>query len=79
MSKTNWSEVVHEVTGRRHAKTISEKEKEVSRLLGIIDEQQKQLEVALLLADSKPTIDMIPKIKSGTGGSAVARVRKSMT
>lgn len=44
---TNWSETIHAVTGRRHAKTVSEKEREISRLLGIIDEQDKQLEVAL--------------------------------
>ena len=70
--KTNWSEVVHEVTGRRHAKTLSEKEKEVSRLFGIIEEQQKQLEVALALTDAEVHVTKITKIKGGPGGSAVA-------
>ena len=53
MSKTNWSEVVHQVTGRRHAKTISEKQGEIARLIGIIEEQEKQVEVALAIADEK--------------------------
>lgn len=71
-TKTNWSEVVHEVTGRKHARTISEKQKEVSRLLGIIEEQEKQLEVALQIKDQKPQICKIPCGKSGVGGRSVA-------
>lgn len=72
MSQTNWSEVVHELTGRRHAKTISDKQKEATRLLNIIDEQQKQLEVALAISGEKANIAKIPQIKSGKGGSATA-------
>lgn len=69
---TNWSETIHAVTGRRHAKTVSEKEREIARLLGIIDEQDKQLEVALSIAASDVALTKLPAIKSGPGGSAVA-------
>lgn len=72
MSETNWSEAIHEVTGRRHAKTLSEKQKELGRLLGIIDEQQKQLEVALAISSVPATPAPIHAIKSGPGGHATA-------
>lgn len=72
MSKTDWSATVHEVTKRRHARTLGEKDKEVKRLLGIIEEQEKQVEVALALSGEKAHISKIPQIKAGPGGSAVA-------
>jgi len=71
-AKTDWTSAVHEVTTRRHAKTISEKEKEVQRLLGIIDEQDKQLEVALAIAAADVHAAKIPAIKTGVGGEAIA-------
>jgi hypothetical protein len=70
--KTDWSKTVHEVAARRHARTVGEKDKEMRRLLDIIEEQEKQVEVALLLGSSAPTVSEIPSIKSGASGSAVA-------
>lgn len=70
--KTDWSTAVHEATGRKHAKTISEKQREVARLIGVIEEQDKQLEVALSIAGTEPSPKKILKVKSGVGGSAVA-------
>lgn len=73
MSKeTDWSAAIHEVTNRRHARTLGEKDKEMKRLLGIIEEQEKQIEVALAIADESASISKIPQIKAGPGGSAVA-------
>lgn len=72
MNKTDWSNTVHEIAERRHARTVGEKDKEMKRLLGIIEEQEKQVEVALAIADEKANIAKIPKIKSGPGGEAVA-------
>lgn len=72
MKKTDWATTVQEITDRRHARTLGEKDKEVKRLLEVIDEQERQIEVALALADEKATVRKIPQIKSGTGGAAVA-------
>jgi hypothetical protein len=69
---TDWNKTVHEVAARRHARTVGEKDKEMKRLIGIIEEQEKQVEVALALADAQATLSKVPKIKSGPGGSAVA-------
>lgn len=72
MSKTDWSTTVHDVTTRRHARTIGEKDKELKRLLGIIEEQEQQVDTALAISKTPAHVTSIPKIKSGPGGSAVA-------
>ena len=69
---TNWSASLHDVTTRKHARTLGEKDKEVKRLMEIIEEQEKQVEVALALADEVATVSSIPAIKTGKGGEAVA-------
>lgn len=69
---TNWSDVVHSTTIRRHTKTISEKDKEIKRLVELVDEREKQVEVALALASATPCITKLKPIKAGPGGSAVA-------
>jgi hypothetical protein len=69
---TDWNKTVHEVAARRHARTVGEKDKEMKRLIGIIEEQEKQVEVALALASAQASLSKVPEIKSGAGGSAVA-------
>jgi len=69
---TDWNKAVHEVTNRRHKRTLGEKDKEVKRLLELVEEQELQVQVALALAESPAHIMPIPKIKSGASGSAIA-------
>jgi hypothetical protein len=71
-SKTNWSSTVHEVTTRRHARTIGEKDKELKRLLSIIEEQERQVEVALAISKESAQISKIPQIKFKNPGESVA-------
>jgi len=72
MSKHDWSQTIHDVTTRRHARTLGEKDKEVKRLLDLVEEQERQIEVALALTESSANVSKIPAIKSGPSGSAVA-------
>lgn len=53
--KTDWGSTLHEIRAREHEKARTEAKSERDRLLGIIAEQDKQLEVALALKDAKPS------------------------
>jgi hypothetical protein len=47
--KQDWGSVAHEINVREHDRTKSEAKTERDKLLGIISEQSRQLEVALSL------------------------------
>lgn len=51
-NKKDWGSALHEINARKHALTKTESNAEKKKLLDIIDEQSKQLEVALSLTDS---------------------------
>jgi hypothetical protein len=51
--KQNWGGVAHEINAREHERTKTEAKSERDKLLGIIAEQELQLEVALSLRDVK--------------------------
>jgi hypothetical protein len=70
--KTDWSTAVHDVVTRKYNRTLGEKDKELKRLLDIIEEQEKQVEVALALSVESATVSPLKAIKSGQGGGAVA-------
>lgn len=60
------------MTVRKHARTLGEKDKELKRLLAIIDEQEKQVEVALAIQNVAPNVTKIQSASNKPGGSAVA-------
>ena len=70
--KTDWSAAVHDVVTRKYTRTLGEKDKELKRLLDIIEEQEKQVEVALALSAESATVTPVKAIKSGQGGGSVA-------
>jgi len=68
MSKktTDWSKQLHELHDRRHKKTVTEHQSDKQRLLDIIEEQAKQIEVALALenATSSGAMQMVESDKN---------------
>jgi len=66
-----WSTTVHAVQKRKHERTLSEYNEERKRLLGIIEEQERQVEVALSIGDSKPSVTKI-KMDKAMDGEATA-------
>ena len=68
--KQDWGSVAHEINVREHDRTKSEAKTERDKLLGIISEQSRQLEVALSLDGAKSGATM--KLKSSPKEEAVA-------
>jgi hypothetical protein len=68
----DWGTALHELNARQHAKTKSEAKTERDKLLAIIDEQTRQVEVALALSDATPCKALTLKISSPSANSAVA-------
>lgn len=64
MSKTDWGKSLHEITQRKHERTVAEHDAERKRLLTIIEEQSAQVEAALGIAKGKPTVSTIKPDKS---------------
>lgn len=61
----NWGTTLHEITNQQHERTKSEAASERKKLLGIIDEQAHQLEVALAITNAKAgRVLNMPSIKS---------------
>lgn len=67
MSQHNWSTAVHDVAKRKHERTVSEHNEERKRLLAIIEEQSLQVEAALAIGDTPPTVTKIKPDKSMDG------------
>ena len=70
----NWGSALHEINARKHAVTRTEANAERKKLLDIIDEQAKQLEVALSLTDApiSPPNPLDLQIHSDKNSDAVA-------
>lgn len=69
---TDWSSRLNEIQERRHQKTVAEADAERKKFLDIIEEQDRQIEVALGITESKPSNFQLPAIKSGPSGESVA-------
>ena len=69
---SDWGAALHEIHAREHTKTVTEAKSEKEKLLGIIAEQDRQLEVALGLADAKPRKGLAMKLSSGDKNESVA-------
>ena len=73
--KTNWNQALHEITEKRHQRTLAEAESDRRRLLDMIAEREAQLDAALAITASKPKAS---KIKVDAGKSeAVQRSTSS--
>ena len=70
-SNTNWSAELHAVNARRLDKTESEHSAERKKLLDLLEEKQKQLEVALSITQNKPKADKLV-INGAADGEATA-------
>lgn len=69
---TNWNAALHDIAARKSQRTKAEYDAERARLLSVIDEQNKQLEVALAIsAREKPETRRIV-IPKGADGEATA-------
>lgn len=62
--KTNWNQTLHEITEKRHQRTVAEAEADRRRLLDMIAERDTQLEAALAITASKPKASTI-KVDGG--------------
>jgi hypothetical protein len=67
MSNNQWSTAIHDVQARKHQRTVSEHNEERKRLLAIIEEQSLQVEAALAITGSQPTVTKIKPDKSMDG------------
>lgn len=65
--KNNWNQTIHDVSERKHQRTVTEYNEERKRLLGIIEEQQLQVEAALAIGAEKAKISKIKPSKSADG------------
>ena len=60
----DWNTALHDISAKSHARTKTEAKTERKKLTDIIDDQAKQLEVALSLTDVAPTYGRIQKLTS---------------
>lgn len=56
---SNWSTAIHQAQQLRHAKTVADFELERKKLLATLDDKDRQLEAALGISSSKPTVSKI--------------------
>lgn len=68
----NWGAALHEINVREHERTKTEAKSEREKLLDIIAEQNKQLEVAMALSDATPGKPLRAEVKSTGKNDAVA-------
>ncbi len=65
--KTDWGKQLHEITTRKHQRTVTEYNAERARLLGIIEEQDKALEAALAIGKGQVDAHHIKPCKDMDG------------
>lgn len=68
----DWGTALHDINAREHDRTKSEAKAERDKLLDIIAEQNRQIDVALSLSDAKAGRALKPSVKSSEKNEAVA-------
>ena len=70
----NWNQALHDLTERRHRRTVDELERERAKLIAILDEKDQQLEAALGISKSKPAASKIKADKACDGEATLVAV-----
>lgn len=71
---TDWSNTVHQLSEKRHRRTVDELEADRRKLLGLLDDREAQLEAALEITKHRPQVTKIKLDKSADGESTAVVV-----